>query len=349
MTAREKDTEDSTVVVAATVDAAHLDYLAVAVRSALDGLAQGWKLRLFVLEYGVDSETKRQFERRFERLSADERLEIEWRRRDLEMIRGRWPGAVGGGVVLYYRLYLGEILPETVDRVLFLDADVLVTGDLSELWRSPFEGAIVQAVPDAYAHELHLPRLRALDLPEDAAPDSTSGYFNAGVLLFDLARWREVQGSAKATSLMWTHGANLQGRDQDALNLVLAGRWKPLSIAWNFHELPERLASWRAPADDAVSLREAARDPRIIHFIGCKPWAGDCLHYGRERWRETARSLGLEAPESTVGLTASLHDLERRLRRLGLGAAARLLLRRPWLLAVYPFWAIWRRMRAKVG
>jgi len=352
MVAFDDESAEKTLALAVTVDSSHLKYAAVLVRSALDHLSSDWRLRAFILACGLDEHDRRRIENSW----ADDRLSIEWPTLDLEMIRGRWPGATGSGIVLYYRLYLAEALPPTVNRVLFLDADTLVTGDLVELWRSPFEGMAVQAVPDTYARVVHLSRLSDPNLPDDIRLDPAAGYFNAGVMLIDLGKWRCDKVGAQATSLMWRYREVLLSRDQDALNCVLSGRWKPLSVAWNFHEIPGATRTWQTPADSAESLRKAILSPRIVHFIGCKPWDPDCRHIDRERWRRAARAAGV----STIRggplfrwFRAPLYDLQWQLRRGVLEAkdlartwaAARQVLLKPWLLLEYPVWSAWRRFR----
>lgn len=345
---------DRIVAVAATVDASHLDYLAVMLRSAADRLTPGWRLRTFVIGYEIDDDARRRFETRL----AHAKVETEWRTLELAMVRGRWPGAAGGGVTLYYRLYLAEALPDDVERILFLDVDLHVEGDLVELWRSPFDGHIVQAVPDAYADKAHLPRLSRIDFPRGPRFDASTPYFNAGVLLIDLARWRRENIGAQAAGFLWAYGERLSGRDQDALNLALFGRWKPLSAKWNFHEIPGALRSWRAGADTPETLREAILRPSIVHFIGCKPWAVDCRHAGREAWRSTARAVGVRPNSGGLAFRlfrAPLYDLQWRLRRgvfqaqdaAQAGRAARLLLARPWLALTYPIWRALQSVRRR--
>ena len=85
-------------------------------------------------------------------------------------------------VATFYRLYAGELLPQSVNRVLYLDGDIIVTGDLSQLWGIDMTGRAVAAVDDAvFANK----RPKELHYPEEA------GYFNAGVLLMNLDYWRK--------------------------------------------------------------------------------------------------------------------------------------------------------------
>jgi len=334
-----------TVSIAATIDERFAGPLTVALRSACKGLSAGWSLRVFVVGYQVGPSVRADIEGRLEGLP----IAIEWLGFDDERVSLDWPRiAAAGAVTHYYRLYLGEILPQSVERVLFLDADVLVEGDLAELWQSPFEGTTVQATPDTYAELLHLERLAPL-----------KSYFNAGVLLIDLNRWRREDMGRRAREVLNREGAALTFRDQDALNLALTGEWKALPVAWNLHELPQRLGFWRCK-ERREDVSAAFKKPKIVHFVGKKPWQELCLNHFRGRWRQTAEEAGLyRAPKpssqsrSFVLWHADPAELDWLLWR-GLihardwsraGQAMVMVLRRPWMLVTYPLWKI----RIRVG
>jgi lipopolysaccharide biosynthesis glycosyltransferase len=348
---------DRTIAIAATVDEEYVRQLLVVVGSACRGLSAGRAIRLFVLGYRIGQGTRAWFEAGVAELP----VEVEWLTLELEAVRGFWPAAEGGGVTLYYRMYLGEALPDEIHRVIFLDADVLVEGDLAELWQSPFEGKTVQAVADAYAAKSHLPRLGKIHSEGRPLFTGSTPYFNAGVLLVDLERWRREDVGTRAAAFLWNHGYDLASRDQDALNCALVGRWKPLSIAWNFHELPKALREWKAETS-GEELRQAIRSPKIIHFIGCKPWGEECFHIWRELWWDVAVGAGF--PRVPLAFwdrvfRAPLHHLHwyiwRGIAQAGdwsyLGRIARLLLARPWMAATYPAWKLlaWLRYQSLGG
>jgi lipopolysaccharide biosynthesis glycosyltransferase len=132
----------------------------------------------------------------------------------------------------YARLHLDEILGRTWDRVLYLDADTRVLVPLSPLLRGDLEGRVLGA---AYQYlgrgdQVHRdqPDLERLWMAAD------SRIFNSGVLLFDwpavlsaglLAQSRRFATENPHLCKMW---------DQDALNKVFEGLWKPLNPRWNF-------------------------------------------------------------------------------------------------------------------
>jgi lipopolysaccharide biosynthesis glycosyltransferase len=335
---------DSTVVLAATIDDAHAIPLLVTVRSACRSLSAGWTLQLFVIGFEISAATRDRFESHL----AGFPVRVEWLTTELDAVRPYWPAAeTAGRITLYYRLYLGDILPADVHRVLFLDADILVRGDLAKLWRLPFDGATAQAVPDAYAKRVHLPRLSVLDSGDGSEPASLLKYFNAGVLLIHLDQWRRKNVGGQAAEFLWRFGGRLAGRDQDALNLALANDWKPLPTTWNFHEIPSALATRESAGSPAEELRDAIRDPAMVHFIGCNPWSPECRHMHRDLWRNEAAAVGLSVEKAGSWfrrVVAPRHDLDWLIRRRlfqardlsALGAIAGLTLSHPWLLLTYP-------------
>jgi lipopolysaccharide biosynthesis glycosyltransferase len=108
--------------------------------------------------------------------------------------------------ITYARLLLSSLFPESVGKVLYLDADILVTGSLAPLWQTDLDGAAVAAVVDTDSID-HSARLDS-SLAGQVGPAFTGTaltvgeYFNAGVLLIDMARWREEQVSDRALHFM---------------------------------------------------------------------------------------------------------------------------------------------------
>ncbi len=118
----------------------------------------------------------------------------------------------------YARLLVGALLPPKIDRVLYLDGDIIVRGDIGPLWTTDLGGKTAGAVIDLP----HYARKSTLGLPPDAP------YFNAGVLLIDLERWRRLKIGERAAEFARDHWDRMQWGDQCALNFVLQDDWKVL-------------------------------------------------------------------------------------------------------------------------
>ena len=160
----------------------------------------------------------------------------------------------------YARLLLPDVLPRGVSRALYLDTDVLVLDDLTALWTLDLQGAVVAAVPDIDS-QTNADRLRS-DLKADSPV-----YFNAGVLLVDIERWREQQISEKALQYLQANPHTFNA-EQDALNVVCSGCWRPIDERWN----------WQTFDEAAGAVYSAATRASIIHFVGpFKPWNASSL------------------------------------------------------------------------
>lgn len=161
----------------------------------------------------------------------------------------------------YIRLFAASILPLCVEKVLYLDVDLIVIDDLSDLWDTDLGNYALAAAPDPFGTSRRGP----LGIPTDAC------YVNSGVLLLNLAKWRSDNLSARLANYIEREGSNLLFHDQDAINAVLHTMIKPLSYRWNYQAKMLRPLHF-TPADHAA-IREAGKSPAIIHYTSArKPW-----------------------------------------------------------------------------
>lgn len=153
----------------------------------------------------------------------------------------------------YYRLIAPNLLPADVDKAIYVDSDIIVNEDIAELFYINIENFIVAAVEES---EQDPERIRKLGI-------ENSRYFNAGVLLIDLIKWRKANITKKAFQYIVHNPDKLIYWDQDALNAVFGGEWYQIDAKWNvqtkFFELEK--------------YKEVCLNPGIIHFTtDVKPW-----------------------------------------------------------------------------
>jgi lipopolysaccharide biosynthesis glycosyltransferase len=268
------------IAVACAADDGYAMPLAVALRSAVDGLGASGSIEAFVLDGGIGAPNRE----RLERSLASPRLALRFLSPAPQALAGiRHRGRVS--LATYFRILVAELLPAHLPRALYLDADVLVTADLTRLWAAPQQGLPVLAVRDAGAPTVS--SLRGLLNFRELGLAPGLGYFNAGVLLLDLALWRAEGLSAQVLRYLETHPHAIRWWDQDAMNAVLAGRWGELDPRWN--QIPQ---VWERVAPDTAAFSQAQRelairDPWIVHFSTfSKPWHWGCNHPARERFFE---------------------------------------------------------------
>ncbi len=106
----------------------------------------------------------------------------------------------GFDISIMLRLFMGDMLPETVERVLYLDCDTVVLQSLKHLWKENLEGSIVGAVMEPTIYETVK---ESIDLGEE------DPYYNSGVLLVDLKQWREQEDPEKASGVLEEQGRKI--------------------------------------------------------------------------------------------------------------------------------------------
>ena len=170
----------------------------------------------------------------------------------------------------YLRLLIPEVVPDRYRRVLYLDSDLVVGDDIAKLWALPDEGRAFWAALDEGVRgtDYVAETLGFSDIPADAP------YFNSGVMLIDLPRWKAARVSERAQEVLERYSDRCINVDQDALNVVGVGQWSVLPPTWNFQVVGAK--AW-SPAPDDPDLPIG-----ITHFINEKPWRPEtrCLRQG---------------------------------------------------------------------
>lgn len=225
--------------------------LATSLRSLAESNQRLWPIDVHILFHSFPEELRRNV---FESVPRGS-LAIHWVPVDVVTLQG-FSSPLGYPPMACARLLLPQIFPATMSRLLYLDADVLVLGDLGPLWETDLGSAAIGAVLDV------LDELRKREVPITQDIPEVRDYFNSGVLLINLDRWREVEVSERALEYL-TKKPVSQFPDQDALNVVCDGAWKKLDSAWNFQE-HLNTCLWEVSPE---------RRPNIVHFVtAMKPW-----------------------------------------------------------------------------
>ncbi|MDS5215245.1 glycosyltransferase family 8 protein [Streptococcus pneumoniae] len=167
------------------------------------------------------------------------------------------------GDLINYTTFFRYLIPDLVtsDRSLYLDCDLLVTGDLSELFHMDMEGKPVAAVASPYAWE------------------SDPYGFNAGVLLIDNNLWRSNSYISQLLKLTEEKQAEVAMADQSILNIFFQNNWKEIDSTYNY------LVGLDYNYRGAELSRLEDSLPKIIHFAGThKPWHTYSSTRLRELW-----------------------------------------------------------------
>jgi len=174
--------------------------------------------------------------------------------------------------IMWYRVMLPDLLPH-LDRILYLDADIIAVSSLKPLWATSLEGQWLAAVDNVMEPHVRQHPLQ-LGLP------SENDYFNSGVLLFNLKQMRADDCTARILAVARDPERKLFWPDQDALNLVLASRRVRLHPRWNCQNTLFYYTHGEHTFGKQL-MQEAVRDPGLLHFEGyhlTKPWNFMCTH-----------------------------------------------------------------------
>lgn len=180
--------------------------------------------------------------------------------------------------VVWYRLFMPQLLPG-LERVLYIDGDVIAQDSILPLWETPLGddllGAVTNVVPEGHRH-----RAAQLGLP---GPER---YFNLGVALWNLERMRREGFTAQVLEYARANLERLVWLEQDAVNALFWRRRRALHPRWNCQN-GIYYRSWGVSLLDAAQVEEAIRSPGLMHFEGgsfAKPWHYLSQHPRREEY-----------------------------------------------------------------
>lgn len=180
----------------------------------------------------------------------------------------------------YYRLKLLDILPEDLDRILYLDVDMIIHKSLEDLYTMNFQGAEFIVCKDMTV-SLPFSDLRQELFQYQISQGFT--YFNSGMMLWNLPLLRRSYSFSSYMELAATLHYTLLAPDQDLLNFV---HWDHVQFAdEHVYNLFSRLAYLNGYTYERVKEETA-----IVHYAGYKPWQGCFVHYDTEKlWWEYAK------------------------------------------------------------
>lgn len=202
---------------------------------------------------------------------------------DRKKFSDRLPYNSQWSIETYYRLMMLELLPQTIDRILYLDGDMVINKSLSDLYHAEFEGAEIIACDDK----------SGLNTPDSYGPKHNEmfreayaqgyRYFNAGVMLLNIEEMRKKYSFQTYLDAIDAWDYKMEAPDQDILNWV---HWKKVAyVDCMVYDLFARVAH-----NAQITYEEVKEGTAIIHFAGAKPWDNGNFHFDIERlWWDYAK------------------------------------------------------------
>lgn len=237
--------------------------------------------------YVLDSKISEKNKKKLESVStAYKRIGIQWiPAKDISEELHMDVAVDRGSLSQYARLFVSSVLPAKLERVLYLDCDIIINQSLYELWNLDMHGKTIAALKDAFSKWYRA----NIDLkPADIM-------FNSGVMLIDLKRWKEQKVEKRLLNFIASKNGKIQQGDQGALNAVLSHdtycfepRFNSVTIYYDFSY--EEMMVYRKPPEfyTEAQVKEATENPVIIHFttsfLSRRPWIEGCQHRYVGEW-----------------------------------------------------------------
>ncbi len=250
-----------------STDDNYIPYLDVAIASLIANASKNYNYRIIVLNTGLQPNN-------IAKVKMNERdgfvidfIDIS---ENVENIKSHFKNVYHFSIVTYYRLFIASLFPQ-YDRIVYLDCDLVVLGDISELYHTELGENILGAVVDHFVSTTKEFRAYA----EKAIGVNPDTYFNAGVLLINLEQFRKNNIEKKFIDLITEHDFDLLDPDQAYLNYLCFRKTHILPTGWN-----------KAPAEFICEGNK-----NIVHYnLYKKPWQYDDVIDGEYFWEYASKS-----------------------------------------------------------
>lgn len=276
----ERDSK-STISVVIASDDNYVPHLGALICSIFDNINEGAAIDLIVLDGGITEANKRMLKALIPEDSCLHFIPMQDEFGD-SFTHMHFSRAT------FYRLILDKLL-QSREKVIYVDCDTICLGDLLELWKIDLGGRPVAAVHDYIMEYFCSQRVLSADFTGSRPalsylqeyvgilPHNCNKYFQAGVLIMDLQRIREMRISERMTDSLQKE--RYWFLDQDVLNKYLCGLQLELPAEWNFINCTDEITQFLEKSR-ARELLTAKDNPKLIHYAGyeSKPWVNQCAY-----------------------------------------------------------------------
>lgn len=245
------------------VDDNYAPFMGVTLKSILDNCSKDFFYKFYVLNTGISQENKKRLSVFETEISSIEYINVE---KSLSKISGLLHLRDYYTNTTYYRFFIPSLLPE-YDKVLYLDSDLIVLGDISELYNVELGDKYIGAIPEEV---MALVKVFG-EYVEQGLGIKKENYFNAGVALLNTKAFREIDVLDKFVKLISKFAFKVT-QDQDYLNVICKDKVKYIDLGWN--KCPLKNPNF----DD--------KDLKLIHFkLYYKPWLYKEVQYDEYFWK----------------------------------------------------------------
>ncbi len=250
-----------------STDNNYIPFLDVTIRSLIANASRDYKYHIVVLNTGLDEERTSKIKELEDENFQIDFADISYAVKDIEY---KLPNEQHFGLATWYRLFIQSLFPQ-YEKIIYIDCDLIVEGDISQLYNTDLEDNYVAGVVEHWI--LHSPVFSYYT--KEAVGIDSKYYINAGVAVMDLNKFRENQIEQKFVDLINTYNFDVIDPDQSYLNYLCQGKIKYLPFEWN-----------RTPLENVE-----CENPKIIHYaLGMKPWHDPKMFLAEHFWKYAKQS-----------------------------------------------------------
>ena len=249
-----------------TIDDSYAPFNAVAIKSLLENASKDYNYKIIIIYQDLNSKNMEQIKS----LETDN-SEIEFypMKDGLELITERDENKLRCDyftLTIYFRIFIADMFPE-YDKGIYIDSDIVVPGDISELYNIDLGNNLIGASTDHSIQDV--PEL--INWMENGIGIKKQEYINSGVLLLNLKLLRENNFGQKFLKLLNEFHFDTVAPDQDYINAMCNGKILYINEAWDVMPNKEK---------------PAFQNPKLIHYnLFDKPWCYDNIQYEDYFWK----------------------------------------------------------------
>lgn len=212
----------------------------------------------------------------------------------------------------FYRFLIPDILPRDCEKALYLDCDIVVDGDISELYDTDITDVALAAVPEHDGEIGELDNSLIYQYIDNLRYPRKYGYFNAGVILININYWRKYDVEKRLISFYEDNAKICKLYDQDALNGLLYKEKSFLPYKYNVMSIFFDLYIYNKDYT-AIFLKER---PIIIHYCtSVKPWNHLFINYPfKKRWKYYRNMSLWKGWKGNSPIKKKLHEFLRKIK-----------------------------------
>lgn len=253
-----------TIPIFFAIDNGYTKFLAVALQSLLDNASKEYDYSIKVLHTNVEEDNIKKI-KKFEKSNVNiEFVDLNYY---IEKIKDKLYTRDYYSNSTYFRLFIPELYPQ-YNKAIYLDSDIIVLGDISELYNIDLKKNLVAAAPDDI---IQFNKVFQDYVEKVVGVAKYQNYFNAGVLLMNLDELRKFHFQDKFCYLLGTVKYSV-AQDQDYLNRLCKGRTKIIGRQWDVMPI--------------VNEDTKEEDIKIVHYnFAYKPWHFEDVPYNEYFWK----------------------------------------------------------------